>query len=724
MASYRPYPPPSSLGPPHGQNPLPPPPPRPQSHGNQYAQDWGSVASFPQNYNPMPQNSNFHHAGYGSSAHQYGSSRSQLLPTLAPPSSHQQQAPPPPPPQQPPQQYLYPPLPPPPPDSSYQPPPPPPPAMSQKSMSVQQQSQPGPMYFPSSQYSQYSQQPLQPPQPPPPPPPPSSPPPSSSIPPPPPLSPPPPPPSLAHVPAQTKESEQDRGMQERERTSKGGNQQVVSKQQKPPVPLVPARKENGPSGRVETEEERRLRKKKEMERQRQEERSRQKLKESQNAVLRKTQMLSSAEKGHGSIAGSHMGERRTTPLLSSEMFENRLKKPTTFLCRMKFRNELPDPTAQPKLMTIKRDKDRFTRYTITSLEKMHKSKLYVEPDLGIPLDLLDLSVFNPPKERQPLSPEDEELLHDDEPVTLLKKDGIRRKDRPSDHGVSWLVKTQYISPLSNESTKQSLTEKQAKELRETREGRNILENLNDRERQIQEILASFEACKSRPVHATDKSLQPVEIFPLLPNFDRYDDQFVVANFDGEPTADSEMFSKMDKSVRDSHESEAIMKSFVVTGSDPDKPERFLGYMVPSPDELNKDLYDEDDDVPFSWVREYNWDVKGEDLDDIQTYLVSFDENTAHYLPLPTKLGLRKRRAKEGKSNEDVEQFAPPAKVTVRRRDTTAVIEKKDSRIPAYSRAMALSSRRGVLDDEDALGRLNEGDEDMGQYSAAEDDISE
>ena len=36
---------------------------------------------------------------------------------------------------------------------------------------------------------------------------------------------------------------------------------------------------------------------------------------------------------------------------------------------------------------------RFTKYTITSLEKMHKPRLYVEPDLGIPLDLLDLSVY-------------------------------------------------------------------------------------------------------------------------------------------------------------------------------------------------------------------------------------------------------------------------------------------------------------------------------------------
>jgi RNA polymerase II-associated factor 1 len=42
-----------------------------------------------------------------------------------------------------------------------------------------------------------------------------------------------------------------------------------------------------------------------------------------------------------------------------------------------------------------------------------------------------------------------------------------------------------------------------------------------RERQIKDIEASFEACKSRPVHATNKDLYPVEVLPLLPDFDRY-----------------------------------------------------------------------------------------------------------------------------------------------------------------------------------------------------------
>lgn len=561
----------------------------------------------------------------------------------------------------------------------------------------------------------------------PPPPPPSSPP-SSSIPPPP---PPPssPPPLASSAPPQTQAKESgagpDRVRHEKDRrTSAGGSQHIVSKQQKPPVHPVPAKKANGPSGRVETEEDRRLRKKKEMEKQRQEERHRQQLKESQNLVLQKTQIMASSSKAHGSISGSRMGDRRATTLLSGERTENRLKRPSTFLCRMKFRNELPDPTAQPKLMTLKRDKDRFTRYNITSLEKMHKPKLYVEPDLGIPLDLLDLSVYNPPKEKPSLAPEDQELLRDDEPVTPLKKDGIRRKERPSDHGVSWLVKTQYISPLNSEGTRQSLTEKQAKELRETREGHNILENLNDRDRQIQGILASFEACKSHPVHATNKRLQPVEIMPLLPHFDRYDDQFVVVNFDGEPTADSEMFRKTEKPTRFACESKAIMKSFVAPGVDPEKPDRFLGYMVPSQDELSKDMYDEDEDISFSWVREYNWDVKGEDLDDLSTYLVTFDEDSAHYLPLPTKLVLRKRRSKEGRSSEEVEQFAPPSKVTVRRGDTASVIERKDLGASSFSKASGSGIKRDSMYGEDDFVRLNTEDEDLGQYSGADDYISE
>ncbi|GAA0141263.1 hypothetical protein LIER_02447 [Lithospermum erythrorhizon] len=667
MASYKPFPPPPQStfvqAPLSNQTSLQPQPPPGLARGDQYSQNWGyngSVGSnYQQQYNPI-------------------GSRNQIPP---------------------PPQFAPPPR---PPDSSFPPPPPP-------SAPLQSGGAPS-MYYPTSQaYSQYSQnRTVQPP-----PPPPSSPPPSSSHPPPPPPPASPPlPPSSAPPTSQSKERSRHRdGKDSGWLEPRKSNQLDSSRHRKPPVASMPEKKLHGhPRQGVETEEERRLRKKREYEKLRQEEKHRHQLKESQNRILQKTQILSSGMKGEGSMGGSHIGERRTTPLLTGERAENRLKKPTTFLCKLKFRNELPDATAQPKLTTLKRDKDRFTKYTITSLEKMHKPQLHVEPDLGIPLDLLDLSVYNPSKgERLSLDPEDEELLLDGDPTTPIKKDGIKRKERPTDKGMSWLVKTQYISPLSMESSKQALSEKQAKEMRE-RGGRNLLETRNSRERQIQEIQASFEASKLPAVHATNHELQPVEVLPLFPDFDRFEDPFVVATFDGAPTADSETHGKLELSDRDAYESQAIMKSFMTTGPDTGTSDKFLAYMAPSLNELSKDVYDESEDISYSWIREYHWDVRGDDADDPTTYLVAFGESNAHYMPLPTKLVLRKKRGREGKSNNEVEHFPAPKRITVRNRATVAAIVLKEEDHAAFKSSI-LNSSGGRPGMEDGLGGLEKGEDD-------------
>nr|XP_043636410.1 protein PAF1 homolog [Erigeron canadensis] len=681
MASYRPFPPPP---PPQSNFGPPPPPPVGPPQPNQYTQNWGY------------QNSTFQPGGY-----------------VAPP-------PPPPPPVNPvpnQQQFTSYPPPPPPPEAAYPPPPPP-----------SQPAPPGQMYFPSSQYSQLQQ--------PPPPPPPNSSPPSSSVPPPPPPPPshppsPPPPPANVPVNNQVKESKHDGYKRQSNDMEKSkwrdpalSHHAGPSRNQSKPAPLppMPARK----SSKVETEEERRLRKKKEMEKQRQDEKLKQQLKESQTKILQKTHISSSGIKPHGSVSGSHMGDRRATSFLSGERIENRLKKPTTFLCKLKFRDELPDPTAQPKLLSIRRDKDRAVKYALTSLETVHKPHLHVEPDLGIPLDLLDLSVYNAPKDEVlHIAPEDERLLQEDVTLTPVKKDGLKRKERPTDKGMAWLVKTQYISPLSTDATRQSF-EKQAKELRERR-GNALLDNLNSRERKIKDIKASFEACKSHPVHATNKKLQPVEILPLFPDFERLGDQFVVATFDGPPTVDSESYNKMDKAVRDAHESQAVMKSFVASTSDAAKPDKFLAYMVPSVGELSKDIYDESEDISYTWVREYHWDVRGEDADDPTTFLVSFGESEARYMPLPTKLILRKKRAREGKQSDEVEHFPVPASITVRQRSRVSVEMKESESYVGLKGRSSNSRHHSRMDMEDDVNQHHNGmedDGDMDQFSGGEYDISD
>ncbi|XP_041995124.1 protein PAF1 homolog [Salvia splendens] len=666
MASYRPFhPPPQSTF-------APPPPPPPSSIQNPPPPPPPAAAP------PPPRGGSQYSQNWGPYSGGNGSNYNYQHPGYGSSSSQQHFNPP----QQP---YQFPPPPPPPESSSYPPPPPPP-----------QSAPAAAMYYPSSQYSQFNQ-------PPPPPPPPSSPPP-----PPPPLQPSSPPP----LPPSTGAS------RERMQPNPAASSR---KEQKPPL------SNKRPGGRVETEEERRVRKKREFEKQKQEEKLKQHLRESQNKVLQKTQMLASGAKGHGSITGSHMGDRKSTTLLGGDRIENRLKKPTTFLCKLKFRNELPDPSAKMKLLSLKRDPDRYCKYQITSLEKNWKPQLHVEPDLGIPLDLLDLSVYNPPKgERIPLDPEDEELLRDDDPITPMKTDGIKTKERPTDKGVSWLVKTQYISPLSIESSKQSLTEKQAKELRESR-GRSLLENLNSRDRKIQDIVASFEECKTKPVHAVNRHLQPRRVLPLLPDFDRYEDHFVVATFDSAPTVDSEIYRKLTAADREEYEQKAIMKSYASTSTDPERQDRFLAYMVPSVEEIEKDIYDETEDVSYSWVPEYHYDVRGDDVDDPTTYLVSFGNTEARYLPLPKKLILRKKRAREGKSTEEVEQFPVPRSITVRKRtkvDIKEFVEEEDY-APLKGNLNSRSGRDGSMDRGlSRLRRMSSQDMEPDNYSGAEDELSE
>ncbi|GJS22560.1 pre-mRNA-splicing factor SLU7 [Tanacetum coccineum] len=54
-----------------------------------------------------------------------------------------------------------------------------------------------------------------------------------------------------------------------------------------------------------------------------------------------------------------------------------------------------------------------------------------------------------------IAPEDNKLLQEDVSAIPVKKDGLNGKERPKDIGMSWLVKTQYISPLSTDAARQA-----------------------------------------------------------------------------------------------------------------------------------------------------------------------------------------------------------------------------------------------------------------------------
>ncbi|XP_011011447.1 PREDICTED: uncharacterized protein LOC105116014 [Populus euphratica] len=115
---------------------------------------------------------------------------------------------------------------------------------------------------------------------------------------------------------------------------------------------------------------------------------------------------------------------------------------------------------------------------------------------------------------------------------------------------------------------------------------------------------------------------------------------------------------------------------------------------------------------------------GDDANDPSTFLVSFDEAEARYLPLPTKISLRKKRAREGRSGDEIEHFPIPSKVTVRKRAVAATIEQRD--LGAISNSRGNNSRMERFEDEHGLGRLQTVaiDEDLHHSSRAEDEMSE
>lgn len=124
-------------------------------------------------------------------------------------------------------------------------------------------------------------------------------------------------------------------------------------------------------------------------------------------------------------------------------------------------------------------------------------------------------------------------------------------------------------------------------------------------------------------------------------------------------------------------------------------------------------------------------------------------------PLPAKLVSRKKRAKDGRSSDEVEHFPIPSRVTVRRRSAVAAVELRDPEVWPWSYILKIklalldlcywipliwlcfqvysnskgsssNSKRGGLDVEDGLGRPQKVSRhnDIDQYSGGEDEMSD
>jgi RNA polymerase II-associated factor 1 len=124
------------------------------------------------------------------------------------------------------------------------------------------------------------------------------------------------------------------------------------------------------------------------------------------------------------------------------------EKKSDFLCKWRFFNTLPDVPFDPKLLHFPFEKNRFVKYTTTALESQHKSILHTEPDLGVPIDLIDPFAYKTPTKPAALDEADAKLLQTDEKQQTSSNGQKGQAFRPV---ASWLRKTEYISGAFSES---------------------------------------------------------------------------------------------------------------------------------------------------------------------------------------------------------------------------------------------------------------------------------
>ncbi|CAL8470183.1 g9725 [Coccomyxa elongata] len=353
----------------------------------------------------------------------------------------------------------------------------------------------------------------------------------------------------------------------------------------------------------------------------------------------------------------------TTPARSVKKVENRLTRETPFVSNIKFRANLPEVPCDPKMLVAILQPEKLSQFNLTTLEQDMRQDLILEGGVGIPLSLLDTQRYAVPDHLPSLAPEDAALVMG--PTTDEGPGAVKRRERLRGEGaeLSWLMRTTYIANDMEERRQQKNAEKSG--------AADIEGEAFDRDAQIATIEASFDEARAQPVHVRDPSLVPVEIVPVLPDLDRWRENYVRMAFDSDPTADHDRLASLPAETVRQLADHAIIKSFTLPGDAHRKAEKLVGYMLPlevpvrrSPEEPSSSRDDAEDSTSYEWVREYNYKVHNDE--DHHTFWFQFHDDHVSFTDVNTKLALVKRGRQA-----TIQAHQRPSGVKVKRRRRSA-----------------------------------------------------
>jgi len=346
-----------------------------------------------------------------------------------------------------------------------------------------------------------------------------------------------------------------------------------------------------------------------------------------------------------SSKSSHPSKSTATSKSSTSSTETTKRdRNSEFICKIKYQNNLPPIPFDPKLLSYPFDKLRFVKYQTISLDKNYKHLLHTEPDLGIPVDLIDPSVYLTPAKPEPPHPEDLRIIEPSDAAEKAAKRSRIEQVRPT---VPWLIKTTYMGPVTDElhRPRGSVPEVQfgqryAKEKKE--EDETVI-----KAKQIQAIEETFELMDVPPKHTRQPELKPLQILPIFPDFELWPNRYT------QVVIEDVLDEKMDPELKEALVGESIIKFYNLD------PLKFFAYMVPKKRKIEEiSEPGEGEEMEYEWIREYNYDVKkGTD----PTYFFTMTQDAVYYDEITSKVSSTKLKQKS--------ELPPlPSKITVVRRD--------------------------------------------------------
>jgi hypothetical protein len=251
-----------------------------------------------------------------------------------------------------------------------------------------------------------------------------------------------------------------------------------------------------------------------------------------------------------------------------------------FVCSLQFMNKLPELPYDPKFLKCPLEENRHYTYRETSLEREYKFELLTGIDVGVNLDLIDISSYAVPEKPPELDPIDQQLIEG------ASKSSTKQMTAPA----AFLLHPQYLTN-DNDRTIQSASSSSVGMKDKEDQGWE-----DDKQKQIQLINESFEAAKLPPKHPTNPKLRAEEILPLFPDEDLWGNDYSEVVFDTDPAGDEQIGNKRKL---------AILKSFVGLDS------TGLKYFLPKRRRLEDEDEPEAEDLmegetEYEWVREFKY----------------------------------------------------------------------------------------------------------------------